>query len=98
MKCNTIWDKVSTDIKKKFNSEPIQNKENLKTKIKSYHDEGTEYTVGCNHNFLALAMPDSVYEKDENYYLQVFLKKCKFIEKEKKEVMDRFDSSDTQSL
>ena len=98
MKCNTIRDKVSTDIKEEFNSEPIQNKENLKTKIKSYHDEGTEHTVGCNHNRLALAMTDSVYEKDENYYLQVFLKECKFIEKEKKEVMDRFDSSETQSI
>ena len=33
---NTIPDKVSTDIKKEFDSEPVYNKESLKTKIKSY--------------------------------------------------------------
>ena len=36
-KYNTIWDKVSTDIKKEFNSKPFYNKNYLKTKIK-YHD------------------------------------------------------------
>ena len=25
-KCNTVWDKVSTDIKKEFDSEPVYNK------------------------------------------------------------------------
>ena len=32
-KCNTIWDKVSADIKKEFDSEPVYNKNFLKTKI-----------------------------------------------------------------
>ena len=32
-KCNTIWDKVSADIKKEFDSDPIYNKNFLKTKI-----------------------------------------------------------------
>ena len=35
-KYNTIWDKVSSDIKEEFNSEPIYNKTFLKTKIKFY--------------------------------------------------------------
>ena len=36
-KYNTIWDKVSADIKKEFDSEPVYNKKkNLKTK-KKYH-------------------------------------------------------------
>ena len=29
-------------------------------------------------------LTDYVLKKDENYYLQVFLKECKYIEKEKK--------------
>ena len=58
-----IWDKVSTNIKREFDSEPVYNKIFLKTKIKSHGDEVT------------------ALKKDENYYLQVFLKECKFIEK-----------------
>ena len=32
-KYNTIWDKVSADIKKEFDSEPVYNKKILKAKI-----------------------------------------------------------------
>ena len=42
-KYNTIWDKVSTDIKKEFDSEPVYNKVFLKTKIKSHGDEVTDF-------------------------------------------------------
>ena len=42
-KCNTIWDKVSTDIKKKFDSKPVCNKKLLKTKKKSHDDEVTDF-------------------------------------------------------
>ena len=38
---NTIWDTVSADIKKEFDSEPVYSKEYLKTKIKSHGDEVT---------------------------------------------------------
>ena len=31
-KYNTIWDKVSADIKKEFDSEPVYNKKYLKPK------------------------------------------------------------------
>ena len=37
-KYNTILDKVSADVKKEFDSEPVYNKEFLKTKIKYYVD------------------------------------------------------------
>ena len=40
-KYNTVWDKVSADIKKEFDSE--HNKEFMKTKIKSYGDEVTGF-------------------------------------------------------
>ena len=40
-KYNTIWNKVSTDVKKEFESKSVYNKEILKTKIKFHHDEVT---------------------------------------------------------
>ena len=42
-KYNTIWDKVSADIKKEFDSEHVYNKNFLKTKIRSYGDEFTDF-------------------------------------------------------
>ena len=44
-KYNTIWDKVSADIKKEFDSGSDYNKQNyLKTKIKISHgDEVTDF-------------------------------------------------------
>ena len=62
----------------------------MKTNIKSYDDEATDFhnkempKAGSNHTCLAVIITDSVIEKDENYYLQVFLKEWKYIEKEKK--------------
>ena len=32
-KYNTIWDKVSADIRKEFDSKPLYNKNYLKTKV-----------------------------------------------------------------
>ena len=42
-KYNTIWDKVSGDIRIEFDSKPADNKNYLKTKIKSYGDEVTDF-------------------------------------------------------
>ena len=39
----TIWDKVSPNIKKQFDSEPVYNKKFLKTKMKSHGDEFTDF-------------------------------------------------------
>ena len=44
-KYNTIWDKVSANIKKEFNSEPVYKKYFLRTKIKSHSDEVTDFTI-----------------------------------------------------
>ena len=52
-KYNTIWDKVSADLKKEFDSEPVYSKELLKTKIKSHGDEVTKL---FNKKFLRLAL------------------------------------------
>ena len=40
---NIIWDKVSTEIKKEFDSKPVDNKNFLKTEIKSSVDEVTDF-------------------------------------------------------
>ena len=37
--------------------------------------------VESNHTCLAIISLDSALTKDENYYPQVFLKECKYIEK-----------------
>ena len=42
-KYNTIWDKVSANIKKEFNSEPAYNNNFSKTKIKSHCNEVTDF-------------------------------------------------------
>ena len=84
-KYNTIWDKFSADIKKEFDSDPGYSKNYLKTKIKSYGDEVTYLyekeipKVDSNHTCLAVIILDSALNKDENYYLQVFLKEFKYI-------------------
>ena len=58
-KYNTIWDKVSADIKKESNSEPVYNKEFLQTKIKSHDDEVTDIYVESNHTYLAVISLES---------------------------------------
>ena len=86
-KYNTIWDKVSADIKKEFDSKPVYYKKILKTKIIYHGDEVAEFynkeipKVGYNHTSLAVISLDSALKKDENYYSQVFLKECKYIKK-----------------
>ena len=86
-KYNTIWDKFSANIKKELDSEPVYNKRYLKTKIKSHGDEVRDFydkeipEVDSNHTCLAVISSDSALKKSGNYYPQVFLKECKYIEK-----------------
>ena len=37
--------------------------------------------VDFSHTYLALISLDSALKKDDSYYLQVFLKECKYIER-----------------
>ena len=88
-KCSNIWDKVSADIKKEFDGKPVYNKKIWKTRIKSHGDESTDFhdkeilMVGSSNTCLAVIMIDSAFKKEENFYPQVLLKECKYIEKEK---------------
>ena len=80
-KYNTIWDKVSADLKKEFDSEPLYNKEFLKTKIKSHGNEVTDFydkvipQIDSNHTCLAVISFDSALKKDVNYYPHKFFKR-----------------------
>ena len=47
---NSIWDKVSADIRKEFDREPTYNKHYLETKIKSHGDEVTDF---CDRKFVS---------------------------------------------
>ena len=84
---STIWDKVTTDIKKELDSKPVYSKEFLKTQINFHGDKVTDFhdkklsKMDSNHTCLAVISLDSALKKDENYYLKVFLKEFKYIEK-----------------
>ena len=97
-KYNTIWDKVSADIKKEF--EPVYNKNSLKIKIKSHGDEVTNFCdkeilkVDSDHTCLAVNSLDSALNKDGIYYPQIFLKECKYVkEKVISHIIDDLESS-----
>ena len=59
----------------------------MKTKIKFHGDEVTDLydkkvpKVDSNHTCLAVISLDSALKKDDNYYPQVLLKECKYIDK-----------------
>ena len=77
-KHNTIWDKVSTDTKKEFNSKPVYKTTFLKTKIKYFSDQNTDsydkeiLKVDSNYTCLTVIRLDFALENDEIYYPQVF--------------------------
>ena len=85
-KYNTISNKISSDIKKEFDSELVNNQECLKTKIKSHCDEVTDFygkkipKFDSNQTCLPVISLGSALKKEENYYPQVFLKD-RYIEK-----------------
>ena len=85
-KCIPILDKVGANIKKESDSELVYHETFLKTKIKSYSDEATDFhdeikpKAYFDNNCLSVITTDFALEKDGNYYLQVFLKEHKYIE------------------
>ena len=88
-KHNNTWDKVSANIKREFNREPVYYNIFLKTKVKSYGDEATDFPdkemvkKSCNYTCLEAITIDSGLIKENNYYPQVLLKECSYTEKEK---------------
>ena len=49
-------------------------------KLQTFYDKEIQ-KVGSNHPCLAVMSLNSAHNKDENYYPQVFLKECKYIQK-----------------
>ena len=86
-KYNTVEDKVSADIKKEFDSEPVYDKNYLKTKKKCRGNDVTDFydksipELDSNHTCSAVTNLDFAITKDENYYPPVFLKECNHTEK-----------------
>ena len=68
-KYNTIWDKVSADINKEFDSKRVYNKNYLKSKIKSHGDDFINFSdkknskLDANDTCLAIVTLDSVFKK-----------------------------------
>ena len=84
---NKNWNKASNSIKKEFDNESIYIKSFLQTKIKSYSDDIANFRdkemlkVDPNHICLVVILNNFVLTKDESYYKEVFLRKCKYNEK-----------------
>ena len=59
----------------------------MKTKSKSHGDEVKDFyneeipNLDSNYSCLAVISLDSAVKKDDNYYLQGFLKECKYMKK-----------------
>ena len=51
-------------------------------KLRSYSDQAIDLPEsGSNYIYCSVILNDTALKKDENYYPQVFLKECKYIEK-----------------
>ena len=61
----------------------MHNKNYLKMETKSHGNEVLEKIpkLDSNHTFLAVIILNSSLKKDDSYYLKVFLKEYKYIEK-----------------
>ena len=105
--CNKIWKKVKNTINKEFNSDRVYNKNDLKTKTKSYNGKiNTNFhnmkipKEGSQCICLSLILIDSVFRTGNNYYPQVFLEECKYVVKEKKMsnyIIDGIEISDKEN-
>ena len=77
-KYNTIWDKVSADIKKELDSESVYDKKILKIKIKFEVNEVINFLeneitkVDSDHTCLAVISLDSAFKKANNDSLSDF--------------------------
>ena len=70
---------------KKLDTEPINNKKFLETKIKPYGNKATDFcdkeipVIGSNYTCLGVILIDFIHKKEKNCYPQLFLKECKYI-------------------
>ena len=100
-KYNKIWEKVSSLMNIKFESEPFygDNDRYIKTKINAYGDKINTNFQGkktpkenASQKCLSFIMLDSVIRANEKYYLQTLLEECKY--KIKKDKMENLINDD----
>ena len=76
-KINTIWEKVSANLKKEFKSKPVYSKSFLKTRIEYIGDEITDFhnkeipKVDSNHTCLAVINLNYALQK-----MKIIILKC----------------------
>ena len=63
--------------------------------VTNFHDKNIP-KADSNHICLAVISLDFALKKDENYYPQVFLKECKYIEKKSRHIIGLESSSDKE--
>ena len=82
-----IWEKISSLVKKEFDSEPVYgiSDKYTKTKIKSYGDKvNTNFqgikllTENTSYKCSSLIMLDFVIKLNKKYYLETLLEECKY--------------------
>ena len=86
-----IWKKVKNTIDEKLDSDPVNNEEYPKPKIKFYNGKiNTDFyndkipNQGSQSICFSVFLINFGFRTGCNYYLQVFLEKCKYVIKEKK--------------
>ena len=86
-KYTKIWERVSSLLNIKFDSEPVygDNDKYIKTKIKQYGNKINTNFHGkkipkenASYECLSLIMIDSVIRPNKKYYPQTFLEECKY--------------------
>ena len=86
-KYTKIWERVSSLMNIKFDSEPLygDNDKDIKTKIKSHGDKiNTNFqgkkvpTENASYKCLSLIMLDPVIRANKKYYPQTLLEECKY--------------------
>ena len=102
-KYNTMWDKISADAKIELNDEPVYNKTFLKSKVKFYGDEATDFhdkkvpKVDSSYTCLTVISLDSNFGAYEKYYPQVLLKNASILKKVIRYIADDFQNSSDNS-
>ena len=102
-KYNTMWDKISADAKIELNDEPVYNKTFLKSKVKFYGDEATDFhdkkvpKVDSSYTCLTVISLDSNFGVYEKYYPQVLLKNASILKKVIRYIADDFENSSDNS-
>ena len=105
-KYNKIWERVSSLMNIRFDSEPVygDNDKYIKTKIKSYRDKVNTNFQGkkipkenASYKCLSLIMLDSVIRANKKYYPQTLLEECKY-EIKKNKIKNLINDDLEQSL